>query len=77
MTSYRRVIGTLSKDHDHGSEKVGKKIFAFFQTYYNRVYLDPLNMSNAGHFSWSWILKDFIQVQKDKGKYVVVCSRPT
>ena len=31
----------------------------------NRVYLDPLNMSNAGDFSWSWILKDFIQVEKE------------
>ena len=38
----------------------------------NRVYLDPLNMSNAGDFSWSWILKDFIQVQKQEGKFVVV-----
>ena len=42
----------------------------------NRVYLDPLNMSNAGDFSWSWILKDFIQVQKEEGKFVVVCPRP-
>ena len=33
MTSYRRVIGTLGKDDDHGSENVGKKMFAFFQTY--------------------------------------------
>ena len=24
-----------------------------------RVYLDLLNVSNAGDFSWSWILKDF------------------
>ena len=35
------------------------------------VYLDRLNMSNASNFSWSWILKDFIQVQKDEGKFVV------
>ena len=33
-------------------------------------------MSNAGDFSWSWILKDFIQAQKDKEKFVVVCPRP-
>ena len=26
-------------------------------------------MSNAGDFSWSWILKDFIQVQKEGGKF--------
>ena len=42
----------------------------------NRVYLDPLIMSNAGDISWSWILKDFIQVQKEKGEFVVVCPRP-
>ena len=40
----------------------------------NRVYLDPLNMSNVGDFSWSWILKDFVQVQKEEGKFV--CPRP-
>ena len=39
----------------------------------NRLYLDPLNMPNAGDFSWTWILKDFIQVQKEEGKLVVVC----
>ena len=33
------------------------------------VYLDPLNLSNAFiDFSWSSIFKDFIQVQKEKGK---------
>ena len=26
-----------------------------------RVYLDALSLSNVGDFSWSWILKDFIQ----------------
>ena len=29
-------------------------------------------MLNAGNFSWSWILKDFTQVQKEGGKFVVV-----
>ena len=43
----------------------------------NRVYLDPLNMSNTGDFSWSWILNDFIQAQKEEGKFVVVCPRPS
>ena len=51
MTSYRRVIGTLSKDDDHGSENVGKKKCLRSFKLINRVYLDPLNMSNAGHFS--------------------------
>ena len=45
-------IGTLSKDDNDGSEKVGKKMnLRSFKL--NRVYLDPLNMSNAGDFSWS------------------------
>ena len=29
-----------------------------------------------GDFSWSWIRKDFIQVQKERGKFVVACPRP-
>ena len=69
-------MGTLSKDDDDcGIENVSKKmILPSFKL--NRVYLDPLNTSNAGDFSWSWILKDFIQVQKEEGKFVVVCPRP-
>ena len=67
----------LSKDdaNDDGSENVGKKMnLRPFNL--NRVYFDPLNMSNAGDFSWSWILKDYIQFQKEEGKFVVVCPRP-
>ena len=64
-------IETLSKDDDDGSENVAKKMnLRSFKL--NRVYLDPLNLSNAGDFSWSWILKDFIQVQKEEGKFIVV-----
>ena len=45
-------LGTLSKDDDDFSENGGKKInLRSFKL--NRVYLDPLNMSNAGDFSWS------------------------
>ena len=32
-------------------------------------------LSNAGDNSWSWILKDFIQLQKEEEKFVVVRSR--
>ena len=39
----------------------------------NRLYLDSLNMSKAGDFSWTWILKDFIQAQKEKEEFVAVC----
>ena len=39
-------------DDDDGSERVGKKMnLRSFKR--NRVYVDPLNMSNAGDFSWS------------------------
>ena len=45
-------LGTLGKDEDDGSENVGKKMnLRAFKL--NRVYLDPLNLSNAGDFSWS------------------------
>ena len=32
-------------------------------------------LSNAGDNSWSWIRKDFIQIQKEEEKFVVVRSR--
>ena len=68
--------GTLRKNDDDGSENVGKKMnLRSFKL--NRIYLDPLNMSNAGYFSWVWILNNFIQVKKDEGKSVVVCPRPS
>ena len=47
-----KLLGTLSKDDDDGSENVGKKM-SLLSFKLNRVYLDPLNMSNAGDFSWS------------------------
>ena len=31
---------------------------------------------NARDFSCSWILKDFIQVQKEEGKFAVECPPP-
>ena len=63
------TAGTLSEDDGDGSENFAKKMnLRAFKL--NRVCLDPLNMSNAGDFSWSWILKDFIQVKKDEGKFV-------
>ena len=69
------LIGTLSKDDDDGNENVGKKKMNWRSFKLNRVYLDLLNMSNAGDFSWSWF-KDFTQVQKEEGKFVVVRLRP-
>ena len=70
------LLRTLSNDDDDGSENVAKKLnlCSFKLTH---VYLDPLNMSNAGDFSWSWILNDFIQAEKEEEKFVVVCPRPS
>ena len=68
-------LGTLSNNDDDGSENVAKKM-NLHSFKLNRVHLDPLNMSNAGDFSWSCIRKDFVQVKKDQGKFVVVCPRP-
>ena len=57
------ILRTLDKDDDDGSENVGKKMnLRSFKL--NRVYLDPLSMSNAGDFSWSWILKGFYSGSK-------------
>ena len=65
----------MSNDDDDGSENTAKKNnLRPFKLY--RVHLEPLNSSNVGDFSWSWILKGFIHVQIEKGKFVVVCSRP-
>ena len=46
------LLGTLSRNDDDGSENVSKQMnLRSFKL--NRVYLDPLNISNAGDFSWS------------------------
>ena len=69
------ILGTLSKDHDTAVKTSVKKM-NLRSCKLNRVYLDPLNMLNAGDFSWSLILMDFIPVQKEEWKFVVVCPRP-
>ena len=68
-------MGTLSNYDDDSIENITKKVnLRPFKLY--RVYLEPLNSSNVGDFSWSWILKGFIHVQIEKGTFVVVCPRP-
>ena len=47
-------LATLSKDDD-GNENDGKKMNCLRSFKLNRVYVEPLNMSNAGDSSWSWI----------------------
>ena len=67
-------IGTLSNFDDDGSENMTKKM-NLHPFKLDRVDLEQLNSSNVGDFSWSWILKCFIHVQLDKGKFVIVCPR--
>ena len=38
--------------------------------------MDPLNLTNAGDFFRTGILKETVKLQKEKGKFVVVCSSP-
>ena len=48
------TLGTLSNDDDDGSENDSKKKKMNLRSFkLNRVYLDPLNMSNSNDFSWS------------------------
>ena len=73
---YAGSLGTLSKDGDDGSENVGKKMnFRSFKV--NHVFWPVQYVKKMqAPFCWSWILKDFIQVQQEEGKFVVVCPHP-
>ena len=68
------LLGALrNDDDDDGSENVTKKkefcTLSNFRELYC-VYLESLDSSNVGDFSWSWILKPgFIHVQIEKGKH--------
>ena len=73
-----RNVGSLSNDDENGRENVATKM-NLYPIKLCRVYVDPLNLPllpDRGEFSWSWILKDFVQVLEEKGKFVVVCSPP-
>ena len=67
-------LGSLSNKDDDGSEYVAKKIIDLRPFKLFRAYLEQLNLSNVGDFSWSWILEDFIypHVQIEKRK---ICRR--
>ena len=73
--NFQRNVGSLSDDDEDGRENVAAKM-NLHPIKLCRVYVDPLNLPNQGDFSWSWILKDFIQVLEKKRKFVVVCSPP-
>ena len=68
-------VGTLNNYDDDGSENITEKMnLPPFKLY--RVYLELLNSSNLGLLFLELILKGFIHVQIEKGKFVVVCPRP-
>ena len=54
LNQFPLLLETLSNDDDDSSENVAppasKMNLSSFKP--NRVYLDPLRMSNAGDFSW-------------------------
>ena len=60
------LLGTLSNDDDDDSaENVAKKLnLCSFKL--SQVYMDPLNMSSASDFSWSWILKILFKFKNRK-----------
>ena len=52
LTMMMMMIGTASNEDDDGSENITKKMnLRRFKLY--RVYLEQLNSSNVGDFSWS------------------------
>ena len=61
-------LATLSNGDGDGSENAAEKR-NLHSCKLNRVYLDPLNMSNAGDVSWNWIVKGFYSSSK-KGRKI-------
>ena len=76
MVHTKTIPGTLSNDDENGNENITDEKLNWRPFKLYRVYLEPLNSSNVGDFSWSYILKGFIPVQIEKRKFVVVCARP-
>ena len=65
LRSANVLLGTLSNDNDDGNENVAKKgNLRSFKL--NHVYLDPLNMSNAGEFPGVEFLSILFKFKKRK-----------
>ena len=77
LRSANVLLGTLSNDNDDGNENVAKKgNLRSFKL--NHVYLDPLNMSNAGEFPGVEFLRILFKFKKRKensSSYVHVLHR--
>ena len=88
LRSYHTSLGSLSNgndndnddddddnDDDDGSENVAKQGISL-KTLQHLFGPFQFPSSNLGDFSWSLTLKDFIQVKKEKEKFLIVCPRP-
>ena len=68
------VTGTLRSNEATATRTSLKKGICVLSVFY-RNYSYPLTLSNVGGPSWSWMLRDHIQVQKEKQNFVVGCLR--
>ena len=53
MVHAKTIPGTLSNDDENGSENITDEKLNLRPFKLYRVYLEPLNSSNVGDFSWS------------------------
>ena len=69
-------IGSLSNNDATVSKMSLKKWSRTASNFIPLFDFITFNSSNLGSFCWSWILKDYIEVQRKKKKVVALCSRP-
>ena len=69
------IIGTLRSEDGDGRENVAEKVNSrSFNLHRN--YSKSLTLSNVGEPSKSGIPKNHIQVQKERGNFVLACVLP-
>ena len=69
------TTGTLRSEDGDGRESVAEKVNSRSFNLH-RDYSKSLTLSNVGEPSWSRIPKNHIQVQKERGNFVVACVLP-
>ena len=71
----KNTLGSLSNKEGDGYENVTEKVNSHcFKPYH--AYPISFSSSNGANMFWSWIIKDWIEVQEKKKKVVHLCSRP-
>ena len=69
------IVGSLSSNDGDGYKNITLKVNSLcFKLYL--TYSISFNSANNGEFFWSWILKDYIEVQRKKKKIAVLCLHP-